>query len=242
MIDVRFMVPIVRKEDSSNHSHDHTHDRYHLGRQRRNDYPDHSLPQVSAPEHTHDHSHALRIAALLGRIVAAFEHLGQRDHDPIRPSPVDDATGGRPYQGRTSGRGSTIARPSRPKRSSSRARYATREAALAAGWAEVGFEPLAGSDRADMFDPFENRVELRRPATWIDLLEARAQTKSASGGRGPSMSAGEWRMDRRGALHISLPGGCTVTFRSVTARLGRGLPRLSPCIGLALRLGAAERD
>jgi hypothetical protein len=63
MIDVRFMVPIVRKEDSSNHSHDHTHDRYHLGRQCRNDYPDHSLPQVSASEHTYDHSHAVLIAA-----------------------------------------------------------------------------------------------------------------------------------------------------------------------------------
>ena len=48
MIDVRFMVPIVRKEDSSNHSHDHTHDRYHRRPAMSDDYPDHSLPQVNA--------------------------------------------------------------------------------------------------------------------------------------------------------------------------------------------------
>ena len=63
MIDVRFMVPIVRKEDSSNHSHDHTHDRYHRRPAMSDDYPDRSLPLVSALLHTHDRSHVLRIAA-----------------------------------------------------------------------------------------------------------------------------------------------------------------------------------
>jgi hypothetical protein len=63
MIDVRFMVSIVRKEDSSNHSHDHTHDRYHRRPAMSDDYPDRSLPLVSALLHTHDRSHVLRIAA-----------------------------------------------------------------------------------------------------------------------------------------------------------------------------------
>jgi hypothetical protein len=63
MIDVRFMVPIVRTRDSSNHSHDHTHDHYHRRPAMSDDYPDHSLPQVSASEHTPNHSHVVRIAA-----------------------------------------------------------------------------------------------------------------------------------------------------------------------------------
>lgn len=63
MIDVRFMVPIVRKENSSNHSHDHTHDRYHRRSAMSDDYPDRSLPLVSALLHTPDRSHVLRIAA-----------------------------------------------------------------------------------------------------------------------------------------------------------------------------------
>ena len=58
MIDVRFMVPIVRKEDSSNHSHDHTHDHYHRRPSRvAMTHSDHSLPQVSAsPTHTTAHT------------------------------------------------------------------------------------------------------------------------------------------------------------------------------------------
>lgn len=63
MIDVRFIVPIVRKEHSSNHSHDHTPDRYHRRPAMSDDYPDRSLPLVSALLHTHDRSHVLRIAA-----------------------------------------------------------------------------------------------------------------------------------------------------------------------------------
>ena len=63
MIDVRFMVPIVRKEDSSNHSHDHTHDRYYRRPAMSDGYPDRYLALVSALLYTHDRSHVLRIAA-----------------------------------------------------------------------------------------------------------------------------------------------------------------------------------
>ncbi len=37
-------------------------------------------------------------------------------------------------------------------------------AALPAVWAAVDFEPLAGCDRPDVFVPFGNPVEIRRPA------------------------------------------------------------------------------
>ena len=55
-IDVRFVVSMLRKRDSSNHSHDHTHDHYHRRPGVSDDSPHHSLPLVSAPG-THDHSH-----------------------------------------------------------------------------------------------------------------------------------------------------------------------------------------
>lgn len=93
MIDVRFMVSIVRKEDSSNHSHDHTHDHYHRRPAMSDDSPYHSLPQVSASEHTHDRSHAC-VSLHLGWIDgAAFKQLGRLDDGPTRSCPVDVGTG-----------------------------------------------------------------------------------------------------------------------------------------------------
>jgi hypothetical protein len=160
------MVPIVRKEDSSNHSHDHPHDRYHLGRQRRNDYPDHSLPQVSAPEHTHNHSHAVRVAAWVGSASSAFKPLERRDHDPTRPSPVERCHRavailkehvwvGVDHRSALEAHSELIAgRRTQPA-----------SAALAAGWAAADFEPLACCDPAKVLDPFDNLAELWRPAT-----------------------------------------------------------------------------
>ena len=166
MIDVRFMVSIVCTRDSSNHSHDHTHDHDHRRPEVSDDSPDHSLPQVSASEHTRDHSHALRIAAWVGSTSSGFKPLGRRDHDPTRPCPVDDATGlsamlkahvrvGVGHRSAIEAHSELIAgRGTQPA-----------GAALAAGWAAADFEPLADCDCADVFDLFDNRVELRRPAT-----------------------------------------------------------------------------
>ncbi len=214
------MVPIVRKEDSSNHSHDHTHDRYHLGRQCRNDYPDHSLPQVSASEHTHDHSHAVRIAVWVGSTSSAFKPLERRDHDATRPCSVDDATG-------LSAMLMARVRVGVDDRLAIKARsgvhrgatYATRVLPRAAGWAGAGFEPLAGCDRADLFDhsttESNSGARLRKP-TWLKPVSNRSRLSVGE----VQHVGGEWRRDRRGALHISLPGGVRgyVSFRNSGSR------------------------
>ena len=51
-----------------------------------------------------------------------------------------------------------------------------------------------------------------------------------------------WLAAPSGSSHISLPGWCAVALRSVTVGLARRLLQLSPCIGLASRLGAAAHD
>jgi hypothetical protein len=93
MIDVRFMAPIVRKEDSSNHSHDHTHDHYHRRSGVSDNSSDHSLPQLSASLHTHDCSHLLVWLPLGRKGVVCLESVGTRWPHPTEPCPVDDATG-----------------------------------------------------------------------------------------------------------------------------------------------------
>jgi hypothetical protein len=93
MIDVRCMVPIVRKEDSSNHSHDHTHDHYHRRPAVLDDSSDHSLPQLRAFLHTHDRSHLLVWLPLGRKDVVCLESVGTRWPHPTEPCPVDDAIG-----------------------------------------------------------------------------------------------------------------------------------------------------
>jgi hypothetical protein len=136
------------------------------GRQCRNDYSDHSLPQVSASEHTHDHSHASHIAAWAGSALSAFKRLGRRDHVPTRPCPVDDASG-------LSAMLMAQVRVGVDDRSAIKARsgadreaaYATREP-CAGRW--VGWSQLRTSHRlrpCRRVRSSDNRVELRRPAT-----------------------------------------------------------------------------
>ena len=77
MIDVRFMAPIVRKDDSSNHSHDHTHDHYHRRSGVSDNSSDHYLPQVRAFLHTHDRSHVLVWLPLGRKDVACLSLSGR---------------------------------------------------------------------------------------------------------------------------------------------------------------------
>lgn len=85
MIDVRCMVPIVRKEDSSNHSHDHTLDHYHRRPAVSDDSSDHSLPQLRAFLHTHDRSHVLVWLPLGRKDVVCLESVGTRWPHPTEP-------------------------------------------------------------------------------------------------------------------------------------------------------------
>ena len=114
-------------------------------------------------------------------------------------------------------------------------------AAVAARCAVVDFGPVAGCDvRTVSIHPAiaSNSGGLLREPTCFTL-----RATEGGAGEAPACWAGE-RRRTVGALHISLPGGCTVTFRSVTVVLGRGRRplQLSPCIGLALRLDADQRD
>jgi hypothetical protein len=231
------MVPIVRKEDSSNHSHDHTHDRYHPAGNVGMTTPITPFPR-SAPPSTHTTTHTLRIS-LLGL-----------DRRCLRSSGLDDVTMSRldrvpstmppgcpPCLWRRSGWESTIARPSRLARGLiARRRTQPASPALAAGWAGASFEPLTGCDRADGFDQAttESNSGGRLPEpTWLKPASHRRR-RPVWGSR---MLAGDRWRDRRGSpSHVitRLVDGY-VSFRNARSRpsdSARATPRTArgPCV------------
>jgi hypothetical protein len=112
-------------------------------------------------------------------------------------------------------------------------------AAVAARCAVVDFGPVAGCDvRTGSIHPAiaSDSGGLLHEPTCFTL-----RATEGGAGEAPACWAGE-RRRTVGALHISLPGRCTVTFRFVTAGLAHRPIQLSPCIGLASRLDAAPHD
>ncbi len=112
-------------------------------------------------------------------------------------------------------------------------------AAVAARCAVVDFGPVAGCDvRTGSIHPAiaSDSGGLLHEPTCFTL-----RATEGGAGEAPACWAGE-RRRTVGALHISLPGRCTVTFRFVTVGLAHRPIQLSPCIGLALRLDADQRD
>jgi hypothetical protein len=165
MIDVRFMVSIVRKDDSSNHSHDHTHDRYHLGGNVGMTTRITPFPR-SAPPSTHTTTHTPCVSLLrLDRCRLPSSRL-----DDVTMTRLDRVWSTMPRAVRhVDGAG-----PGRSRRSlghqgslGSSSRGGVRNPRACAGrW--VGWSRLRTSRRlrqCQRVRSFDNRVELRRPAT-----------------------------------------------------------------------------